>query len=466
MISRVKLGLLVLSTFFAFSSTGFSQQEETPVQQKSLAVTVYNANLGVVKDTRTLKIASGRSEIAIRDVAQLIDPTSVHIKLDGEVIEQNYQYDLVSAAKILQKYIDKPVQLISDKGEALEGKLLSASDQIVLQKKEGGLIMIPNLTNYRISVGSLPEGLITRPTLIWTVDSKSAKNQDVEISYQTGGMNWHAEYVAVLNDNDTKLDLNSWVSIMNESGTTYNDAELKLVAGDVNLVSQRNQMPLRKDMAYAQEQAGAPQFQEKEFFEYHIYNLQRPATLNNNETKQISLFQAENVNITKKFLYKGGIGSYYPMGQGGQKQKVSVAVEFENKSANNLGMPMPKGKVRLYKSDGKTIEFIGEDMIDHTPRDERVKLKIGDAFDIAVEDIQTDNKRISDRVYDQSYEITFRNRKKEDIVIEVERYLGLNWEILSSSIDYQKKDAQNILFKVPVAKNGETKLKFSVRYSY
>ncbi|MDP4175178.1 MAG: DUF4139 domain-containing protein [Bacteroidota bacterium] len=449
---------------FIFLCTAVFGQES---QQKSIAVTVYNENRGVVKDNRTINIKSGTSSIAIKDVAQLIDPTSVHIKLDGEVIEQNYQYDLINAAKILQKYLDKDIQLISDKGEVLEGKLLSSSDQIVLQKKDGGLIMVPNLTNYRISVGSLPEGLITTPTLLWTVNSKTSKNQDVEISYQTSGMNWHAEYVAVLNENDTKLDLNSWVSVENQSGTTYKDATLKLVAGDVNLIKERQ--PLRKDMMYAREEAvaaGAPQFQEKEFFEYHIYNLQRPTTLSNNETKQISLFQASNVNVTKKFLYKSG-SPYYPVyGQGTSKGKVAVVVEFDNKSDNNLGMPMPKGKVRLNKSDGKSIEFIGEDMIDHTPKDEKVKLRIGDAFDIVAEEIQSDNKRISDKIYEQTFEITLRNRKKEDITVEVERYLGLNWEVLNSSLDYQKKDAQNITFKVPVAKNGETKLKFAVRYTY
>ncbi|MGE5430655.1 MAG: DUF4139 domain-containing protein [Syntrophomonadaceae bacterium] len=455
--------LFIPVTFLFLSLQTVNAQEAEP---KSLSVTVYNQNLGVIRDVRPIHINSGRSEISIRNVAQQIDPTSVHIKLQGDVLEQNYQYDLVSMEKILQKYLDQNVQLIGEKDELLEGKLLSAQGtQVVLQKKDGGLIMLPNAEKYRISVGSLPEGLITRPTLVWTVNSPSSKDQDVEISYQTLGMNWHAEYVAVLNENDTRLSLNSWVSIENQSGTSYKNAALKLVAGNLNLISQRQPAPLfRKDI---NEMAAATvqQFQEREFFEYHIYDLERPATLNNNETKQISLFQADNINVTKKYLFKSGF-PYYSYGPQGQKPKVAVAVEFENTQKNNLGMPIPAGKVRVYKSDGKTVEFVGEDMVDHTPKDETIKLKIGDAFDIVAEETQTENVRISDKVYEQAFEIKLRNRKKEDITVEVERFLGLNWEILSSSINFQKKDAQTVTFKVPVKKNEETVLKFRVRFAY
>lgn len=434
------------------------------INRKSLAVTVYNSNLGVIKDVRNIPIKSGKSEIEIRDVAQQIDPTSVHIKLDGEVIEQNYKYDLVSFDKILQKYIDMNISLIAENGEMIEGKLLSNyGGQLVLQKKEGGLLMLPNTGKFRFSVGTLPEGLITKPTLVWLVNAKSAKNQDVELSYQTSGLNWHAEYVAVLNENDTKLDLNSWVSIDNTSGVSYGNATLKLVAGDINLIRQQPQ-PMYENIYARKESAvtGAQQFVEKEFFEYHIYNLQRPTTLANNETKQISLFEATNVGVKKKFLYRSGSNYYDQSGKG----KVAVIVEFENKEDNNLGMPMPKGKVRVYKSDNKTIEFIGEDLIDHTPRNEKIKLRIGDAFDIVAEETQTENKKITDKVYEQAYEIKLKNRKKEDVVVEVERYLGNYWEILSSSLEYKKKDAQNIIFEVPVKADEETVLNFKIRYTY
>ena len=427
-------------------------------QQKDIAVTVYNNNLGVIKDTREINLKSGLSKISVTDVAKLIDPTSVHIKLDGEVIEQNYQYDLVSLDKILQKYIDRQISLVSENNELVEGKLLSAlGNQIVLETKDSGLLMIPNVSKYRFSVGSLPDGLITKPTLVWQVNSKNSGNQEVELSYQTQGMSWHAEYVAVLNEDDTKLDLNSWVSVDNNSGTTYKNAKLKLVAGDVNRVYDNIRAPrgtMHKELAMT---ADAAQFEEKSFFEYHIYNLQRRTTLMQNETKQISLFESENVEADKKYFYRAS--RYNTQG------KVNVIVEFSNKEDQSLGVPMPKGKVRVYKSDGESIEFIGEDLIDHTPKNEIIKLKIGDAFDVLAEERQVDHKKITNRVYEQTHEIKVKNRKDEKITVEVERYLGLNWEILSSSIDYKKKNAQTVTFQVPVSADDETVLTYKVRYN-
>lgn len=435
-----------------------AQQEE----QKSVAVTVYNQNLGVVKDVRSIDVKKGISSLAISDVAQNIDPTSVHIKFNGDVLEQNYQYDLVNLYKILAKYVDRDIQLIGSDKEIIEGTLLSASNsQIVLRKKDGGLLMLPSLTGYRLSVGSLPEGLITRPTLLWMVRSPKSEKQDVEISYQTSGMNWHAEYVVVLNKDDSRLDLNSWVSIENHSGTTFKNAKLKLVAGDLNLVKGQNQTVYASPELYLRKDGAAQeQFKEKSFFEYHMYNLQRPTTLSQNETKQISLFEAANISVQKKYvydsMYRGRPGS----------DKVAVMVEFKNSKDNELGVPMPKGKIRVYKSDGESSEFIGEDLIDHTPKDETINLKIGDAFDIIAEETHTDHKKISDKVFEDSYKITLKNRKDEDVKVEVNRYLGLNWEILKSSLPFKKMDAQKIRFEVPVKKGGETELTYTVRYSY
>ncbi len=448
------ISIFLLTFIFGIAMQTKAQESN----QKEIAVTVYNSNLGVIKDTRSIKLNSGVSEISITDVAQFIDPTSVHIKFDGTVLEQNYQYDLVSLNKILQKYIDKNIQLINENNELVEGKLISAlGNQIVLEQKEGGLIMLPNTDKYRFNVGSLPQGLITKPTLVLQLNSNKSGNQDVEISYQTLGMNWHAEYVAVLNNDDTKLDLNAWVSIENNSGSTYKNAKLKLVAGDVNRVQDTRPMYKGRELDNIAMSASADQFVEKDFFEYHIYNLQRPTTLAQNETKQISLFEAQNVDAVKKYLYNSS--GYNTNG------KVNVIVEFQNKEDQELGVPMPKGKVRVYKSDGESIEFIGEDLVDHTPKNETIKLKIGDAFDLVVEETQTDHKQITNRVYEQTFEVKLKNRKKEKVEIEVERYLGLNWEILNSSIEYKKKNAQTITFKVPVISDGETTLTYKVRYA-
>ncbi|MGE5437243.1 MAG: DUF4139 domain-containing protein [Syntrophothermus sp.] len=433
--------------------------------QKSLAITVYNGDLGVIKDVRSLDLSKGKSRVSITDVAQNIIPATVHIKFDGEVIEQNYQYDLVSLDKILQKYIDKDIQLYSETNEIIEGKLLSGnSAQVVLQKKEGGITMLPDLTKYRFNVNTLPENFITKPTLIWDLNSNKSGNQDVEITYQSRGLSWQAEYVGVLNETDTKLDLKAWVSLNNNSGASYKNASLKLVAGDLNLI-QENRQPMYEMPVMTKGVESDRQFVEQSFFEYHIYDLQRQTSLNNNEKKQISLFETSDIPVTKKYLYTNK-SNYYYYGNNNNNNKINVVIEFENKAEYGLGMPFPKGVIRMNKSDGKSIEFIGEDMIEHTPKNEKLKLKIGDAFDIVAEEIQKENKRITDKVYEQEYEIKFRNRKEQDVVIEVERFLGLNWEILNSNIKYDKKDAQNVIFQVPVKADKETTLNFKIRYTY
>ncbi len=444
----MKLSLFIASILLAMSIT-------LEAQERTVAVTVYNDNLGVVKETRPINLQRGISEIKISDVASQIDPTSVYIKLNGTVVEQNYQYDLVSVYKILEKYLDKSVQLINEKGELLEGTLLSARDgQLVLRNRNGGLTMIGGLDKYRVNVADLPEGLITKPTLVWRVDSRASGRQNAEISYQTAGMKWHAEYVAVLNKDDSKLNLKAWVSIENQSGATYPNATLKLIAGDVNRVQEQMPVyPMVRGKMMMQEAADAPQFEEQSLFEYHAYALQRPTTLANNETKQISLFEAENVSVVKKFQHKGG-------------KKVNVVVEFENKSSNQLGMPLPKGKVRVNKEDRGAVEFIGEDQIDHTPKDEKVSLKIGDAFDIVAEEVQTDYKQISQRSSETMWKITFKNRKDEAVTIEAERYFGYNWQVVNASHNFEKKNATTAVFRVPVPKGKEVDLIFTVRNSY
>lgn len=446
--------LLILLT----SSQLFTQESNI----KSNFVTVYNNDFAVIRQIRNVDIPKGTSQIMITDVAQTIDPTSVHIKLDGKVLEQNYQYDLVSLMKILSKYINKEIKLIGK--DVITGKLLSSqSNGIVLQNQDGGLTMLTDIKDYRINVGSLPEGLITKPTLVWTVDAKKSGKQDVEISYQARGMNWHAEYVAVLNQNDTKIDLNAWVSIDNKSGATYKDATLKLVAGDVQKYQPVQDFYVQKSLTTYGAVEDFRQFEEKQFFEYHIYELQRPSTIADNETKQISLFEASDIAIKKKYLYKSPTYSIY---QGlNQDSKVAVIIEFNNTKENKLGIPMPKGLVRMNKSDGKSIEFIGEDMIDHTPRNEMIKLKVGEAFDVLANEIEKESIKISDNVREVTYQITLKNRKEENINIEVEKFLGWNWTMLSSTYDHTKKDARTVLFNVPVKKNSNSILEFKVRYN-
>jgi len=429
---------------------------------EGLSVTVYNDNLGVIRDIRPLTLKKGANTIELGSVSQMIDATSVRIKFDGTLLEQNYQYDLVSMVKILERYINKEVTLIGEKEEVITGTLLSvANSQAVIKKSDGGLMLLPALGKYRISVDALPEGLITTPTLKVDLNANKAGKQNLELAYMTGGMKWHAEYVAVLDKEDKKMDLNAWVSIENTSGTSYNNAKLKLVAGDVNLLkNDYNQYNPRVSDGLYMEKSSAPQFTENEFFEYHIYTLQRPSTIANNEVKQISLFEASSIPVVKKYQF---ISDYY---SAAGKKDVSVMVEFENKEEYGLGIPMPKGKVRIYKSDGGSLEFIGEDKTDHTPRNEKISLKMGNAFDLVAEEKMENYKQISDRVHEATFILTLKNRKKESVTINVIKNAGFNWEVKKNNFEYTKRDASSIEFNIPVQPDAEVELKYTLRYSY
>jgi hypothetical protein len=433
-----------------------------------VSVTIYNQDLGLVKDVRELEFQKGKGIVKFTDVASQIDPTSVHFKPVNpsdrmSILEQNYQYDLVSSAKILQKYVDKEIELFTksagpmEKEKSYQGTLLSYSnDNVTLQEPEGA-IRIVRLDEVRdLYFPSLPEGLITRPTLVWLLDSEVAGKRKAEVSYLTGGINWHAEYVAVVDKRDENLELAGWVSVDNRSGATYQDAKVKLIAGEVHRVREER-MPPRLAKGYAVESAAGAQFEEKPFFEYHLYTLVRPATIKDNEIKQVSLFPSANVKTKKIFTYDGAR----------YQTKVRVELEFANSEGAGLGMPLPEGKIRVYKEDvDKALEFVGEDKIDHTPKDEKVRVFLGNAFDIVGERQKSDFKKIGEDITDETYQIKLRNHKEEavEVVVVEHLYAYTEWEIRESSLPYEKKDASTIEFKVKLQKDQEVVLTYTVRY--
>jgi hypothetical protein len=435
-----------------------------------VSVTVYNQDLGLVKDVRELEFQKGKSVVKFTDVAAQIDPTSVHFKPVNpsdqvSILEQNYQYDLVSSSKILEKYIDKEIELFT-KGEGTSGQeksykgvLLSYSNENLTLKEPEGAIRIVRLNEVRdMYFPSLPEGLITKPTLVWLLDSQVSGKRKAEVSYLTSGINWHAEYVAVVDQLDQNLELAGWVSIDNRSGATYEEAKVKLIAGEVHRVREELIPPRLAKGEVMEMAAGAPQFEEKPFFEYHLYTLLRPATIKDNEIKQVSLFPTTNVKVRKIFTYDGAR----------EEKSVKVEVEFKNSQADGLGMPLPKGKIRVYKADvDKSLEFVGEDLIDHTPKDEKVRVFLGNAFDIVGERKRTDFKQISKDVTEESYEIKLRNHKEEaaEVVVVEHLYSYTNWEITESNFKYEKKDAGTIEFKIPLAKDEEKIINYTVRYT-
>lgn len=444
-------------------------------EEEGVDLTIYNQNFALVKDRRFLNLEKGINQIRFSDVASLIEPTSVHFKsltapLDCAIQEQNYEYDLVNAAKLLFKYIDKKIKILTEGGSVYEGTLMSYdSDNIVISNaSDKSLNMINRKDNIKtIEFGNLPEGLITKPTLMWKIANNKAGKHLSEVSYLTQGINWLCDYVVVVDQNDKNIDLSGWVTIDNKSGTTYQDAGLKLIAGEVHRA--KEEFAEFRSLKATEMAGPAPQFKEKAFFEYHMYTLQRRTTLKDNQTKQITLLSASSVPINKLFIYDPALDYgryYYTEPEGIKEQKVKVKIEVINSEKNNLGMPLPKGKVKVYKKDvDNKLEFIGEDAIDHTPKDEKIRLYLGDAFDIVGE-----RKRIDDKKYgntaDETIEISLRNHKDQDIEVFVVEHLWryTNWEIAAKTHDFTKKDAQTVEFKVAVPKNSEIKIKYTVHY--
>lgn len=433
-----------------------------------VSLTIYTDNFGLVKQTQTLDFKKGTGETRFDNVAALIDPTSVHIspKDNGiSILEQNFQYDLVNTQKMMQKYLGSDISLITKGGEIHRGSLLSFDGKYIILKSDSGEITVTNadeVVDYRF--GKLPEGLILKPTLVWLAESNRDKSAECEVSYLTDGLNWHAEYVAVVDKDDKNIDLSGWVSIDNKSGATYKDASLKLVAGKVNRVSPRPQpRPAYEQDVYAMK-AVITQFQEETFFEYHLYTLDRRATVADNETKQLTLFPEAKADANKVYTLET-TNSYYGGGQ--QTPKVKVNLEFTNSQDRGLGMPLPKGKLRVYKADSKgDLQFVGEDAIDHTPKDEKVRVFLGEAFDIAAERKQTNTVDLGEDHARVSYEIDLRNHKDTDIVVTViESTPGWReWHITDSNIEYKKVSAYKVEFQVPVKANGTNTLTYTIEY--
>ena len=463
---------------FASALGQTSEQTTTARDRQSVNITVYNSNLGLVRETRRLTLPDGRIALRFSDVTSQIRPETVHLaSLTSpsalRILEQNYQYDLLNPAKLLDKFVGKEITVVlrhyqnnTESFEPVQATLLSNNGGQVW-RINGQIVINPsNISEIRFP--DIPKNLVATPTLVWDVENGFTGAQTIEASYLTGGMNWRADYVLLVNADDTKGDLQGWVTLTNQSGATFEDARLQLVAGDVNRVSSEREYALAGVMAKRADM-NESQFQEQGFFEYHLYTLQRPATIRDNETKQVSLLEAAGFNVQKEFVLNGQHYYYAGYNSPGQpiKEKVGVYVQFRNSQQNKLGMPLPAGTIRLYKKDDKgNQQFIGEDRIDHTPKDEDVRVKVGDAFDIVAERKQTDYKVIARNLYEYAYEIKIRNHKDSAINVVVNEPIGGDWEMISSTFEAKKTAAFAAQFHVPVAKDGEATLAYRVRVRY
>jgi hypothetical protein len=425
-------------------------------------LTIYNQGFALAKEKRSLFLKQGVNVVKYKDVASQIDPTSVMFRDLGDastiVLEQNYEYDLVSKTKLLEKYLDRQITVQATEGTGTKeysGTLLSYEDGIMLQTLEG----VVSITNpERISFPELPEGLLTKPTLVWHVFANSEGTRNTETTYLTNGMNWRADYIAKVNPDDSAMGFSGWVTTTNNSGTAYPDTKLKLVAGDIHKISEGLKYgEIQDKIRETAPSAANGGFTQEALFEYHMYTLERKTDILNNETKQISLLAAENVPVTKELVYNGAENG----------TKVQIKLNFKNSDSQGLGMPLPKGIVRVYKEDSSgQLQFVGEDQIDHTAKDEKVRLYLGDAFDIVGERKTTESTNLSPGYYKESYEIILRNHKDTEQEVIIEEYAGSSWTVTQKSDSFTQKDAYNIEFKVKVPANGEKRVTYTIEHRY
>ena len=449
----------------------------------STEITVYNQGLGFVKDIRMVDVKSGQQNLIVEDVAQLIDATSVGFRCLNNpgsisILEQNYQYDLISPMAILQKSIGKKIRFtraIGNTREVIEGVLISSPtsvvntgsgseysyNDLVIRANDGRIILSPQ---GEIDVMEVPEGLISKPSLVWQIDSATAQQAKMELSYLTKGMSWTANYVLTLGDSGTG-DIQGWVTLNNQSGLTFNDAKLKLLAGDVNVVDDRDKFAdtgvMQKGRAKMTLSLGGG-FKEESLFEYHLYTLGRPASVRNKETKQLSLLEGFDVPFKKVIAFESSAETTEP-GQGTDELQSAVKVKFKNDEKSHLGMPMPAGKVRLYQRDaGGSLQFLGEDQIQHTPRDEKLSLAVGKSFDMKATHKQVSFTKTGKRSSVSTYEIEVRNRKKTAETATIYERIGSQWKITGNSDSFVKEDANTAVFEVKLKAGEVRKLKFTI----
>ena len=442
----------------------------TREDQREVMVTIYNGNLGLVKDLREVRLPASTTEVWFMDVAAQIDPTTVHLRsvtapAGLKILEQNYEYDLLSSDKLLEKYVGKTVRMYQSDGTYHDARLLTTRGPVF---EINGQIYLGHYG--RMVLPSLPENLVANPTLAWLLRNQTTGTQRVEASYLTGGITWKADYVMVLNAAADRADLTGWVTIDNKSGATYGNAALKLVAGDVNRAEERGRPGRMMDVAakVATEAESRREFASEGFFEYHLYTLAGRTTIKDSQSKQLTLMSANDVTVRKELFYYGA-EEYYrgAVGLPISNQKVAVFLEIRNSKENRLGAPLPRGKVRVYKADrAGSQQFIGEDWIDHTPEDERVKIKLGNAFDLVGERTQKDWRKIASNLYEVEWEISLRNHKKEDQTVTMVEPIPGDWQVLQSTHPYEKVEAHTLRYQLPVPKEGAVKLVYRVRLRF
>jgi hypothetical protein len=443
--------------------------------QTDLNVTVYNSNIALVRDVRQLNLPGGMFTLKFEDIAATVNPATVHFRSLTEpdklsVLEQNYEYDLLEPAKLLHKYVGREVTLVRSFRENGETKredvkaLLLADNNGPVWKIGNDIVTGGAYEGYRFP--EVPANLYERPTLLMSLQNSGARRQSIEASYLATNLSWNADYVLTVGRDDKAADLDGWVTLANNSGTAFHNARLQLVAGDLNRLPATDRLMAKAMPNLPVNGRNVAGFVQENFSEYHLYTLGRRTSIEDKETKQISLLQGSAVPIEKAFIVNGQ-NRYYRSAQtpgAPLKDPVMVYYKFKNEQKAGLGMPLPAGNMRVYQKDSQGgVLFVGEDRIEHTPKDETITVHIGNAFDIIAERKQTDYKRIDAHTWEMEYEITLRNHKDAAVVVEVNEPIGGDWEMLSSSYKATKTAAFAAQFQVPVEKDGTAVLTYRIR---
>lgn len=469
---RLALAVIALGLMLGIApALGDQERLSTLSDQEAVAVTIYNQDLALVRDERRVTFRAGLNSVAFRDVSAQINAATALLRSVSSpgslsIIEQNFNYDLLTPQKLLDKYVGKYVIVIhtnsaTGRETREQARVLSTNDGIVLQyanRIETGL-------DGRLSFPSLPSNLRDRPTLVIDLRSTNAAPQNVELSYLTGGLSWKADYVGALSGDDSHLDLNGLITLTNESGTTYSNAKMQLVAGDVNRVQEAFSQAKALGRAVTADQF---QVRQEQLLEYHLYTLGRPTTIADKQTKQVALLSVASIPVTKTLELRGA--PYYYTGQYsdlGQRLKFGVYIQFQNEGGG-LGIPLPKGTVRIYKKDSAgNAQFVGEDSIDHTPRHEQVRLHLGEAFDVTANKKQTSYRLYrqgGEYIYESSYDIEMHNAKDQIQAVKVvEELPGINWEIISENYQHVKAAADTVVWNIKLGANSKQTLRYTVR---
>ncbi len=466
---------LLLASLAASAAPAVPEQRSTLDDQQALAVTIYNQDLALIKDARRVAILSGTSRLAWRDVSAQMKPQTALLRAVSQpdafqVLEQNFDFDLLTPAKLLEKSVGQTVRVVrthpTTGAETVEtARVLATSGGPVLQIGDRIETGIPG----RIVYDQLPPQLRDRPTLVAELQARQAGTQTVELSYLSGGLSWQADYVAELDASGARLDLNGWITLTNRSGSAYPNAKLQLVAGDVNRVQEVLNQGMTNARALAAPAPAPAAVTQQSLFEYHLYTLARPTTIADNQTKQVALMQAAAVPVRRELLLAGQ--PYYysnAAGEIGRKLKPGVFIEFANREEAGLGQPLPRGVVRVYQRDGEgRAQFIGEDRIDHSAKNETLRLKLGEAFDVTADRTQTDYKRRESSVksgfsHESAFEIVLRNAKPEAVTVTVREPVPGDWKMLEESQRHTRVAAGTAQWQVSVPANGSTTLKYRV----